>query len=95
MKHLAITVLVLLLAIAFVGAIFAQAPKASANDPSLGTWVLNAQQSNLGGGPVPKAFVERYNLRPDGLIVSTRSIVKKRRQSVIPAGGLQIRWQGL
>ena len=55
--------------------VVAQMPKAAANDPSLGTWVLNAQKSNFASGPVPKAFVERYDLRPDGFIVSTRSLI--------------------
>lgn len=37
--------------------------------------MLNAQQSNFGGGPAPKAFIERYDLRADGFIVSTRAVI--------------------
>jgi hypothetical protein len=74
MKHRAIAVSVLIVT-AYVGITVAQAPKTAPNDPSFGTWVLNAQKSNFGGGPLPKAFIEKYEMRPNGFIVSTRSIV--------------------
>lgn len=77
MKCNVIAVFVALLVFACVTLTVAQAPKTSASDPSLGTWVLNAQKSNFGGGPVPKAFIEKYEMRPDGFIVSTRSIVNR------------------
>jgi hypothetical protein len=57
-----------------VGTVIAQAPKASANDLSLGTWVLNVSRSKF-EAPVPKSFVERYEIRRDGYFVSTRAIV--------------------
>jgi hypothetical protein len=44
---------------------------AESNDPSLGTWILNSTKSKL-PGPAPKLFIQRYELRPDGFIVSTR-----------------------
>ena len=76
MKRPVIAVSVLIVIIVYcVAAIPAQAPKAAAVDPSLATWVLNPQQSNFGGGPPPKAFIERYEMRQDGFIVSTRTIV--------------------
>jgi hypothetical protein len=75
MKRTVIAISAVLIAVAYIGMLVAQAPKASANDPSLGTWVLNAQRSNFGGGPAPKAFIERYDMRPDGFIVSTRSVI--------------------
>jgi len=74
MKRKIFAVSVLLVAITYVAMLVAQAPKSAAGDPSLGTWVLNAQQSKL-AGPAPKAFIERYDMRPDGFFVSTRSII--------------------
>lgn len=65
---------VLLVAFLCVGILIAQAPKTTANDPSIGTWVLNAQRSKF-PGPPPQTFIERYDMRPDGFFVSTRSIV--------------------
>ena len=74
MKCTVIAVPVVLIAAVCVVTLVAEAPEASPNDPSLGTWALNAQQSKL-GGPAAKAFIERYDLRPDGFYVSTRSII--------------------
>jgi hypothetical protein len=66
-----------LLLIAFwITATLAEDKSASASDPSLGTWVLNVSRSKFASLP-PKTFVERYELRPDGYFVSTRSIVTK------------------
>ena len=56
------------------GDLIAQAPKAGAADPSLGTWALNVQRSKL-PGPPQQAFIEKYELRPDGFIISTRSVI--------------------
>jgi hypothetical protein len=58
-----------------MGTLTAQEPKPT-TDPSLGTWVLNVSRSKF-TSPPPKSFVERYELRPDGYFVSTRSIVTK------------------
>ena len=74
MKHTVMVVSVLLIAVAYVTMLVAQVPKPTANDPSLGTWVLNAQQSKL-AGLGSKAFIERYDLRPDGFIISTRAVI--------------------
>jgi hypothetical protein len=74
MKRLVIITSVLFLSLAHARMLAAQTLKASANDPSLGTWALNVSRSKF-ASPPPKSFVERYDLRPDGYFVSTRSIV--------------------
>jgi len=74
MKRIVLAALLLLIAVAYVAVLLAEEPKPALNDPSLGTWVLNAQQSKF-AGPAPKAFIERYDMRPDGFFVSTRSII--------------------
>jgi hypothetical protein len=72
MKYRSLVVAILVFACTSLAA---QAPReANSNDPSLGTWVLNAQKSKL-PGPAPKTFIERYDLRADGFFVSTRAIV--------------------
>jgi len=63
-----------MMAIVLVTPFTGQTPKPTTNDPSIGTWVLNNQKSKL-GGPAPNAFIERYELRADGFIVGTRSVV--------------------
>src|SRR5437667_5123952 len=66
---------VLLVVLSCISISAAQGPKPSANDPSLGTWVLNAQRSKFPGPAPPKTFIERYDMRRDGFFVSTRAIV--------------------
>lgn len=65
---------VLSFVLACAGMIVAQVPRTSANDPSLGVWAINVSKSKFAGA-VPKSFVERYDLRPDGSFVSTRAII--------------------
>jgi hypothetical protein len=76
MKLAMIRASVMLLVFACMGTPVAQRPKSTATDPSLGTWVLNVSRSKF-ATPPPKSFVERYDMRPDGYFVSTRSIVTK------------------
>src|SRR2546423_1707809 len=74
MKRNVLVIFLMLIVVASLGVMNAQTPKTTVRDPSLGTWVLNAQQSKL-GGPAPKSFIERYEMRPDGFIVSTRGVI--------------------
>jgi hypothetical protein len=86
----------LLLTTVSIATLLAQTAKPATSDPSLGTWVLNSQKSKL-GGPAPKAFIERYDLRPDGFIVSTRSVIAPDgspafEQAVLKLDGKDYEW---
>jgi hypothetical protein len=96
MKRTVIVVAVSFWTIVSITTILAQTAKPAKSDPSLGTWVLNPQKSRL-GGPAPKAFIERYDLRPDGFIVSTRSVIAPDgspafEQAVLKLDGKDYEW---
>jgi len=70
---------------AFLASAFLSIPALAADDPVLGTWVLNLSKSRFDPGPPPKSVMVRFQSDPKG-VKSTAELVDaegKDRKSVV------------
>jgi hypothetical protein len=67
-----------------VGAVLAIATAAaSAADPVIGTWKLNAAKSTFSPGPAPKSQTRSYAQSPDGMVLTTKTVAADGKESTL------------
>ena len=67
-----------------VGAVLAIATAAaSAADPVIGTWKLNAAKSTFSPGPALKSQTRSYAQSPDGMVLTTKTVAADGKESTL------------